>query len=384
MSLPLGIAVDGRSLCGQRTGVGTYTSNLFEQLLPLVAPLRILLFVDKDPPPAAWMGDERIQIFKLSPLSGNNFLWTNVSLARRLKNRACDVFHSPGYTLPLRLPVPSVVTIHDISYAACPEWYPYRNGALRKAWYRLSARSADCILTVSEFSKREIMRVYGIPQDKIHVIPLGVDRRKLAKVNQLQLPDSLKHKYGLGGNYLLFVGDIHRRRNVDRIVEAFHAVRERQHDGLELVLIGRTLDPFASSMMDPLRDRHIHALGYVPENELSLFYSSARAFVFPSFYEGFGLGVLEAMACGCPVIVGRGTACEEVAGEAAVLVDPANARSIADAIAAVLENQEMAARHSEAGILRAEPFTWRRTAEQTLSIYQRLAGKPKAIGAIVK
>jgi glycosyltransferase involved in cell wall biosynthesis len=374
MSLPRAIAVDGRSLCGQRTGVGTYTSNLLEQLLLLDPSIRILLLLHEDPLPAVWMRDDRVQILKIPSFSGNNFLWTNISLARRLKTSACDIFHSPGYTLPLRLPVPSVVTIHDISYAAHPEWYPYRNGALRKAWYRLSARSADCILTVSEFSSREIMRVYGIPQEKISVIPLGVDRRRFGKIIQPQAQENLKYRYGLANDFLLFVGDIHRRRNVERIVEAFQSVRERRPRDLDLVLIGRIMEPVVSSMTDSPQNRHVRLLGYVQEEELALFYRIARAFVFPSFYEGFGLGVLEAMACGCPVIVGRGTACEEVAGEAAVVVDPADVKSIADAIAAILENQEMAAQHSEAGLKRAEQFTWRRTAEQTLSIYQRLAG----------
>ncbi len=336
--------------------------------------LRILLAINQDIPIEAKISGERVHVLRIPSFSGNNFIWTNISLVRGLKKSVFDVFHSPGYTIPLWLPRPSVVTIHDISYAAHPEWYPYRSGTLRKAWYRLSARSADCILTVSEFSRREIMRVYGIPQEKISVIPLGVDRRKYRMVSQPQPLENLKRKYGLGGNFLLFVGDIHRRRNIERIVEAFHVVRKRKPDGLELVLIGRTLEPVASSQTDSPQNQYVRILGYVPEEDLALFYSLARGFVFPSFYEGFGLGVLEAMACGCPVIVGRGTACEEVAGEAAVLVDPADVQSIADAMAGILENHDMASRHSEAGVQRAEQFPWRRTAEQTLFIYQRLAG----------
>jgi glycosyltransferase involved in cell wall biosynthesis len=376
----LQVAVDGRSLHGERTGVGTYTSNLLEQLLLLAPSIRILLVTSQDLPPAGWMGAERVQVLKIPSLSRNNFLWTNLSLTRQLKTRSFDVFHSPGYTVPLWLPAPSVVTIHDISYAAHPEWYPYGNSAVRKTWYRLSARSADCILTVSEFSRREIMRVYGVPEEKIHVVSLGVDRRKFRKIDHREPLDNLKRRYGLSGDFLLFVGDIHRRRNVKRIIEAFHAIKEHKFERLELVLIGRILDSSTcvSDTNGFPQSRHIRALGYVPEEDLAMFYSLAKAFVFPSFYEGFGLGVLEAMTCGCPVIVSRGTACEEIAGEAAVLVDPADTGSIADAAVGILENRDLAARHSEAGLIRSQQFTWRKTAEQTMSIYQILGRRKKA------
>ncbi|MBN2242220.1 MAG: glycosyltransferase family 4 protein, partial [Acidobacteria bacterium] len=275
-----------------RTGVGRYASNLLEQLLLLDPAPRILLVTDQYPPPSVWMRSDRIQVLKVPSRWGNNFLWTNLSLVRQLKARAFDIFYSPGYTLPLRLKAPSVVSLHDISYAACPEWYPYKNGAVRKIWYRLSARRADRILTLSEFSRREIVRVYGIPAERIHVIPPGVDRRTFSKIHDPERLEGLKKKYGLSGDFLLFVGDIHRRRNLNRIVDAFHAIRTRGFEALELVLIGRMLEPPALAIQASgvPQNPHIRLLGYVPEEDLVLFYSLAKAFVFPSFYEGFGLG----------------------------------------------------------------------------------------------
>ena len=374
MNPQLWIAIDGRSLQGERTGVGTYTSNLLEQLLMIDPSIGIILALSRDPPPPE-SRLERIQALMVPSAFSNNFYWTNVSLPIRLKPRSFDVFHSPGYTLPIRLPVPRAVTIHDVSYAAHPEWYPHRHGPLRRRWYRASALKAGCILTDSEFSRREIVRVYGIPSEKITVTPLGVDRRKFARTGDPETQDNLKRSYGIEGDFLLFVGDIHRRRNVRRIIEAFGALREKGFPALELVLIGRILDDSVSAReISSIRHgQSIHALGRVPEAHLAAFYSMARAFIFPSFYEGFGLGVAEAMACGCPVITGKGTACEEVAGDAAILVDPSDTKSIFDAAFEILENRELAARYSEAGLRRSERFSWRNTAEKTLAAYRQLA-----------
>jgi len=369
------IAIDGRSLRGERTGVGTYTYNLLQHL-PLLDPfLRILLIADGDLEAPSWTGAEGIQFLNIPSRSLNNFVWTNLSLARRLKKVPCDIFHSPGYTIPLWLHVPSAVTIHDVSYAVNPRWYSYKNSVARRAWYRLSARRASLILTPSEFSRREIMRVYGTPAHKIFVVSMGVEKRTFRNVKEAEPLQDLRRRYKLNGDFLLFVGDIHHRRNIKRIIQAFTVIKGLNDKDLELVLIGRILDDSISSQQvsNSPHGKSIRLLGYVPENDLALFYSLARAFVFPSFYEGFGLGVAEAMACGCPVIVSRGTVCEEVAGNAAVLVDPNDTQSIAEAMIGILKNRDLAAQKSEAGLIRSEQFSWRRTAEQTLLAYRHLA-----------
>jgi glycosyltransferase involved in cell wall biosynthesis len=370
------IAVDGRSLGGERTGVGTYTFHLLEQILKLDAAATILLLTDRSLQKIPWLENGRLRIVRPAFPWHNNFLWSNIALKKYLSRDGCDLFHAPGYTLPLWLRVPSVLTVHDISYAVNPEWYPYRGGSARRAWYRFSAQRASCILTVSEFSKKEILRVYGIPAEKVHVTPLGVDPVTFSRIEEKALQEGLRKKYGLRGDFLLFVGDIHRRRNVGRIIEALGAIRESEPacQALELVIIGRTLEP-----LSPADERarlklgaSVRMLGYVPSEDMPLFYSLARAFVFPSFYEGFGLGVLEAMTCGCPVIVGKETACEEIAGDAAISIDPGDARSIAQAATALLMNPTLAAQHSKAGLKRSEKFLWSTTAEMTMDVYRSL------------
>jgi glycosyltransferase involved in cell wall biosynthesis len=370
MTPQLRIAIDGRSLQREPTGVGTYTSNLLDQFRSL--DVDVVLFASQDLPPNPGITAARVRVVKVPDAFHNNFLWTNLALRRQLGRHPHDVFHSPGYTLPLWLRGPSVLSIHDVCYAAHPEWYPYSNGAVRRTWYRLSAQTAGYIVAPSEFSRREIARVYGIPAEKLFVVAMGVDRRRFRKIEQKDLLEDIKRRYGIHNDFLLFVGDVHPRRNVERLIQAFRVIREQEFKDLELVLIGRILDRSRPAVAESVR-----VLGYVPAEDVPCFYSLAKAFVFPSLYEGFGLGVLEAMACGCPVIVGRGTACEEAAGEAGICVDPTDITCLADAAAGLLKNPEMAAQHAEAGLKRADRFSWRKTAEETVAIYRHIQGKSK-------
>ena len=382
-SRPLCLAVDGRSLCGTRTGVGTYTANLLEGLLHLDDALEILVFTNGDLPDFPWEDAGRVKVIKRPRHSRNNLLWSHFSLRPALAGRGIGLFHSPSYTLPLRLPIPAVVTIHDVVYAAHPEWYPHHSGMLRRMWYRASALSARHVLTVSEFSRREILRVYPLVPDKVSVVYPGVDRQRFRNVQDPGLVESLRNRYGLRGDFLLFVGDIHRRRNIGRIIQAFGSIKDSSpaFRDLELVLIGRVLEPETGSTESLHTDSEgaIRRLGYVSDDDLPLFYSLAKAFVFPSLYEGFGFGVAEAMACGCPVIVGRSTACDEVAGEAGICVDPTDVKSIAEAARSLLSDRNMSANHAAAGLRRSAEFSWDKTAEATLSIYRVLADTRRAI-----
>jgi glycosyltransferase involved in cell wall biosynthesis len=358
----LRVGFDARALCGERTGVGTYAANLIEALLEIDRGISFVLVSAETLPPGPWSQDERVGMVVRATGNGNNLVWTNISLRRAIAGEHIDVFHGPGYTRPLGLNIPSIVTIHDICYAAEPQWYPYPAGFLRQAWYRRSAAGADAILTVSEFSRREIVRVYRVPADKVYTIYHGVDRQRFFPMNSQEPIRKVLERYGLPPEFLLFVGDVHPRRNLERVIEAVRQVK------VQLVVVGRVLDSTA-----PAEHPDVRFLGYVPETDLAALYNAAQALVYPSFYEGFGFPIVEAMACGCPVIVSRGTACEETAGEAGLRVDPASVESIAEAIGGVLQNPDVARRAAEGGLKRARQFDWRKTAEETLKVYRRIS-----------
>ncbi len=376
---PLRIAIDGRSLRTQRTGVGTYTMNLLENLL-LDDSLRMTLFLDIATSQPQLPAAGRLKAIACRSPLGNNLLWSNVAVPARLRSDPADIFHSPGYTLPLDLAIPTVVSIHDVSYEARPQWYPHRRGVLRRMWYRLSAMRANRIITISEFSKLEIQKSYSIDPEKIRLIYPGVDRRLFRRAESQDDLVAFRKRHGIRGDFLLFVGDIHPRRNVARIIEALGQTNQslRQDDRLELLIVGRFLDRTCGIEIQEIQHRRddVRHLGYVAEEDLPMFYSLAKAFVFPSFYEGFGLGVLEAMACGCPVVVARQTACDEAAGDAGIKVDPWDVRSIAEAIASLIGNHDLARRCSELGLERARRFSWSAAAAETAKIYREVAGPP--------
>jgi alpha-1,3-rhamnosyl/mannosyltransferase len=298
--------------------------------------------------------------------------WTLVGLPRAASRARVDVIHAPAYTAPFWSGVPVVLTVHDVSYARHPEWYPYRSDWVRRSFYRRSVHAAARLITDSMFSAREITAAYGIPAARISVVPLGVDPAFAQPVTAGELPPTANQPY------LLHVGDLHERRNLTVVVDAL--LEARRHFGaaaaLSLVLagvdrgVGPALCAIAAEAGVP---DAVSLLGPVSEPRLHALYRGATALVYPSLYEGFGLPVLEAMASGTPVIASHAASMPEVLGDAGLLLDPLDADAWARAILSVVNDDALRRRMSDAGQTRAAAFTWERTARATLAVYSEAA-----------
>jgi alpha-1,3-rhamnosyl/mannosyltransferase len=303
------------------------------------------------------------------PHPPTNLGWTLVGLPRAAARARVDLIHAPAYTAPFWAGVPVVLTIHDVSYARHPEWYPYRRDWARRAFYRRSARSAARILTDSQFSASEITGVYGIPASRITVVPLGVSQA-FGAPSTVQGPS-----LPAAGPYLLHVGDLHERRNLAVVVNAVVAARRRGGTSAATSLVLAGVDRGVGHDVHAIAANAgmaaaVVMLGPVDEARLHALYRGATALVYPSLYEGFGLPVLEAMASGTPVLASRAASMPEVLGDAGMLLDPLDTDAWVRGIVTVVGDPQVRERMRAAGRTRAAAFTWARTARATLGVYR--------------
>jgi alpha-1,3-rhamnosyl/mannosyltransferase len=256
-----------------------------------------------------------------------------------------------------------VVTIHDVSYARHPEWYPHHIDPVRRSFYRASARRANCVITDSNFSRDEIAAAYQVDPGRIEVIPLGVGPPFAAD-------DAVRREL-----FVLHVGDLHRRRNLLMLLDIVIALRraDPRWSGLRLVLAGVDL-----GLLEDLKRRAqnmpdvLDYVGRPGDDALADLYRRAGVFAYPSRYEGFGLPVLEAMACGAPVLGAKAGAVPEVIGDAGLLLGVDDAQAWSDALVAILSDRTKTAEQSARASARARRFTWERTAAETLAVYRKV------------
>lgn len=357
------VAVDGRALTSAAGGVRRYVSELW-RAMPAVAPDVRGLAIGGSSDVAHALGLEPHAVRHGVP---TNLGWSAWALPRAIQRVAPDVVHAPAYTAPLWGARPLVLTIHDVSYARHPEWYPHESDPLRRAFYARSARRADLVLTVSTFSRQEIVAAYGLDAARIVVVPLGVSSTFAPDPSVAREP------------VVLHVGDLHTRRNLSRLLDVVLDLRAHEPalSTLRLVLIGTDRGQWASLQAQAAASGAPAAVSLehgVDDAALCKWYRRASVFAYPSRYEGFGLPLLEAMACGTPVVASRAASIPEVVGTAGILVDPDDTRAWREALAAVLLTPTTASAMGEAGIAHAATFTWARTALATADVYRRAAG----------
>lgn len=366
------IAIDARKI--HDFGIGTYIRNLLRHLARLDKDTEyVLLCHERDCPVAPALGPN----FRAVPDNSRPYsLREQVSLPWALRREHVDLFHAPHYVLPPLSGRASVVTIHDCIHLMFPQYLPNKLalGYARSSLW-MATRMSDRILTVSETSKRDILRFFNVDAEKITVIYNGIDERFRRQPPEEEMV-RVRERYQLEGDFVLYAGNVKPHKNLERLFDAFHLVRQRGVDQVKLVVIGDEVSKYAELRRAVHKynlHKYVRFLGFLPDETLAVLYRLATVFVFPSLYEGFGLPPLEAMASGAPVVTSNVSSLPEVAGDAAVLVDPYNPESIADGLVRVLTEPDLQAILKARGLQRAAEFSWERAVERIHGIYTEVA-----------
>jgi glycosyltransferase involved in cell wall biosynthesis len=362
------IGIDARKL--HDFGIGTYIRNLLRHLARMDDQTEyVVVCRPADCEALATLGEN----FRAVPeTAGNYSVAEQLKIPMVLKREAVTLFHAPHYVLPRLVRCRSVVTIHDCIHLMFPQYLPNRF-ALRYAKVSIgtAAKRATRVLTVSESSKRDILRFVDTEPDKIDVIYNAYDERFAIDPNEEDVV-RVRERFQLQDEFVLYAGNVKPHKNLERLIEAFDIVRRRGLDHLKLVMIGDEISRYTALRRAVHRHqlhKYVRFLGYLPEETLAVMYRLAGVFVFPSLYEGFGLPPLEAMASGTPVVTSNVSSLPEVAGEAAVLVDPYDPVAIADGVFRVLTDEQLRKDLSRRGVARAGMFSWEQSVRRVRKIY---------------
>lgn len=372
------IAIDAHSVGAQLAGNESYVTNLIEALAEIDQVNRYTLYVTM--PAAIDRFSNRWPNFTArTTLPHTPLVRVPLTLTAELRRNPVDVLHVQ-YTAPPFPPCPIVASIHDLSFEHLPDTFKRRSRAQLQITVRRTARKAAQILTLSEFSRRDIVETYEIDPARVFVTPLAAPPHFRPSTDGTELA-RIRKTFGIQRDYILSLGSIQPRKNLVRLIRAYSLLRAMHpaRKAPQLVLAGKRgwlYDDTMRTAAEHAVDDDIVFTGYVPDRDLPALYSGATCFVYPSYFEGFGLPIVEAMQCGTPVIAANQTSSPEVLGNAGILVDPYNEKELAQGMARVIDNPDFRSQLSVKGLSRAKIFNWTTTARLTLQAYERAARRP--------
>jgi glycosyltransferase involved in cell wall biosynthesis len=364
-------AVDAHAIGRHLTGNEVYVRSLLNAFAARDRECEFVAYISASEAPSQLSASIRTR-----SISPNPFLRLGLQLAFRVRQDHPDLLHVQ-YTGPVGCNVPVVVSVHDVSFLEHPEYFK-RDRALQLQWtVRRTVQKAARVLTGSEFSRSSILKVYGdLDEDKVVVVP-NAAASQFRPISRETAAATVRDRFSIAGPFVLSVGDLQPRKNQIGLIRAFAAlVRAYPQIKHKLVLAGKATW-FSGRVMEAARESgvadRIEFIGFVSDPDLLQLYNACDLFVFPSFYEGFGLPALEAMACGRAVVCSNTSALPEVVDGAAILFDPYSIDQMVRALADLLLDSELRTRMERLGLQRAAHFSWQKTAERTLEVFREVA-----------
>ena len=376
------IGIDGNEAnVDKKVGIGEYAYELllnFYKIASKREDLNFLIYL-KEPPRSDMPVPATFWRYKVI---GPKKLWTRFALPLGLflETKKPDVFFSPSHYGPGFSPIPSAISIMDLSFIYFPQLFAKKDLYQLTNWTRNSAARARKIFTISKFSKDDIIKTYSKDSQDVIVTYPGI-KPDLRFKNKDMSMDDLNKKFGIKRDYILFVGTLQPRKNIERLIEAFSKLNPEKlklKDSLQLVIVGKRGWLYEDILKAPEKynvQDNVKFLDFVEDNDLPSLYKNALCFVLPSLYEGFGLPVLEAMKNGCPVVTSNVSSLPEVGGDAALYVNPEDCSDIAEKIEKIISNQNLRNDLIKKGYEQVKKFSWEKTASKTLDVLQELGGK---------
>jgi len=377
------IAIDAR-MGDTRGGIGVYIRELVSHLSDIDKKNQYFVIVNKYSDGSFIPSADNFTILASSITRKHYFikdLWNLFFLPFLLKANNIDLYFNPRYVLPIfKGNIKMVVTMHDMIALLFPEIWPGISGFRIRNYIKYSSQRADIIITISNWAKKDIVRILNVPKDKVKVILCGINKKLFKPIPDLSMQRSVKRKYGIRKNFILTVGPLGTRKNHNRLIDAYSILPEYVKEDYQLIIAGEKKGTYNKLLIKASKTclaDDIVFTGFIPEKEIPMVINAASLFIFPSIYEGFGIPLLEAMACGTPILASNVSSIPEVAGDAALLFDPYNINEMANKIDRVINDKELRQKLVQRGFERIKKYSWKNTAKEILGVFEEVCNVEK-------